>query len=79
MYFFENLSNEKCASKAIFFNEKKIERSKNFWNRQLTFKVRILQAAESWGQEVVQSSLFKKVFAWNLLTYAYIHCDMRSS
>ena len=26
MYFFENLSNEKCASKAIFFDEKKKNR-----------------------------------------------------
>ena len=38
MYFFENLSNEKCASKAKFFDEKKkIERFEKFLKQAIDF------------------------------------------
>ena len=39
----KNVNNKKCASKLIFFNEKKIEKdSDNFWYRKLTLKVKRL-------------------------------------
>jgi hypothetical protein len=45
----KSVSNQKCAPKLVFFNEKKIEKDlDDFWHRKFTLKVHFSHFSTSW-------------------------------
>ena len=66
MKFSKTVNSKKCASKIIFFNEKKFQKDlDNFWHRKSTWKVRILPFLTTFTQ--LNTRLKNFVMGWLLV------------